>query len=72
VSKKITLVYDPVLKQPGCVLLQAAYGCNGHDLQRHLPDAEWLLAPTKDMGRYTATEEQWAFVNKKSKQRRKL
>jgi len=47
----ILLAYDKQLMQPGCVLLQVAYG--GCQQAAHFFDPKkWLLAPTKDMKVY--------------------
>lgn len=67
---KVALLYDPVRKMPGCVLLQALAGCSSSDLQRLLPDAEWLTAPTPDMRRIFGTEDEWKRVHALSVKRR--
>jgi hypothetical protein len=51
------IIYDPSLKRPGCVLLQAALG--GTDgIAEVFPDASWLLAPTDGMGLYEVDDAQ--------------
>lgn len=61
----IKLVYDPVLKKPGCVLLQAAYGCN-HNCEafRLFDTKDWLLSPTPDMAVMQGDFELWQKVAK--------
>lgn len=46
-----TIAYDVVLKQPGCALLQAAFGCDP-ELVRDFDARVWLLAPTPNMRVY--------------------
>lgn len=53
------IAYDAVLKRPGCVLLQAAFGCCP-TLTHHFETATWLLAPTPDLKVYEVTEAQLA------------
>lgn len=48
--------YDAKLRQPACVLLQAAFGCN-YSLTHRFPSDTWLLAPTPDMRVYAISEE---------------
>ena len=55
------IVYDPVLKRPACVLLQAAYGCDS-SLSHQFDTEDWLLAPTENMGVMEVTEEQLALL----------
>lgn len=52
------LVFDPVLKRPGCVLLQAAHGVPWADMELTFPSSTWLLAPTPDMAVFEATPNQ--------------
>jgi hypothetical protein len=67
------LVYDVELKQPGCVLLQAALGGTvPSDLFSELFPAEtWLLAPTDKMTVYRTTREQLFIVASKTNKRSK-
>lgn len=53
----ITLVYDPILRKPGCALLQAVYGATILPFDLHRMDG-WLLAPTDDLKLYGVTPEQ--------------
>ena len=53
----INIVYDAKLKRPGCVLLQASYGCSS-GLAHKFPLDSWLVAPTPDLKKYQVTEEQ--------------
>ncbi|TFG94606.1 hypothetical protein E4H12_14875 [Candidatus Thorarchaeota archaeon] len=55
------IVYDPVLKRPGCALLQAAYGADGGAANYFNID-HWLLAPTPDMALYEVTVKQLTQV----------
>jgi hypothetical protein len=49
------VVYDAVLKRPGCALLQAALGgTNG--IADLFPLDSWLLAPTDDLRLYEINE----------------
>jgi hypothetical protein len=50
------VVYDPVLKRPGCALLQAVMG--GTVSATLFPSESWLLAPTDDMKAYVVTDEE--------------
>lgn len=55
------IAYDYVLKRPGCVLLQAAMGCNPnivHDFNYR----SWLVAPTPDLKVYEVTDSQLAML----------
>jgi hypothetical protein len=47
----VTVAYDCELKRPGCVLIQAAFGCtiDNLDLDRI---GHWLLSPTPAMQVY--------------------
>jgi hypothetical protein len=58
-----TLMYDPETKQVGCVLIQAACGCNHSLVHKYGFDTRtWFLAPTEGMKRLSATDEQWRYV----------
>lgn len=50
------IAYDVKLHRPGCVLLQAAYGCDGQVAHSFDPES-WLLAPTPDLKVYPLTPE---------------
>lgn len=69
----ITLVVDAKLRQPACVLLQAAYGCGGSNsfVCRTFDTEDWLLAPTANMAKVTGTEEQWRQLAAVLRNRRK-
>ncbi len=51
------IVYDTELMRPGCVLLQATFGCNP-DLAHRFKTEHWLLAPTDNLKVYPVTESQ--------------
>ena len=55
-----TIVYDIELRRPACVLLQAAMGGDTNAFNRHFGGYSecWLIAPTPDMRRFIATEEE--------------
>jgi len=59
-----TLLFDVKLFQPACILLQALATDSEEDYHFvHIFDARtWLLAPTKDMRRVTATKREWREV----------
>lgn len=52
------IAYDAVLKQPGCVLIQAVMGGNIPNFAALFPGESWLLSPTPDMKLYEVTEDQ--------------
>jgi hypothetical protein len=54
----ITFCYDKTKGKVGCVLLQAAYGCNidGFNLQKFGIE-NWLLAPTNDLKVYCVQDQ---------------
>lgn len=55
--------------RPGCVILQAHFGCEGNIA--HLFDTkDWLLAPTPDMRVYPLEDWQIPFLVKKVKENR--
>ena len=70
-TKKKHLAYDITLMQPGCVLLQAALGCNPH-LADKFPPETWLLSPTCNMQVYEVTDEELAVLVKCSRPRRQI
>lgn len=51
------IVYDTVLKRPGCVLIQAAMQ-GSPDMANLFPVESWLTHITPDMAVYEATQEQ--------------
>lgn len=57
------LAVDLESKRPGCVLIQAAYGCTrdetNHLLHMVFSTEDWLLAPTNSMARVPGTMAQW-------------
>lgn len=55
----IELVCDAETKRPGCVLIQAAYGCRGSVVSQLFDTADWILAPTGKMTRVKGTLEDW-------------
>ena len=59
-TKEHILVYDPVLKRPGCVLLQAAMGATVRATK--FPSESWLLAPTPNMAVYKISNEELQFL----------
>lgn len=60
-AKQIPLVIDTKLRQPACVLIQAAYGYgDSNGMLKMLFDSTcWLVAPTPDMYVVNGTLEQW-------------
>ena len=54
---KKKIVFDPALRQPGCVLLQAAAGCDPA-VARRFPAETCLFNPTPGMGIDEATDEE--------------
>lgn len=50
--------YDPVLRRPACVLLQAAFG-GDRQVCFLFPPGAWLLTPTKTLRMVGGTREQW-------------
>ena len=53
----IRIAFDLAQMRPGCVLLQATFGCPSSVAHR-FPVESWLLAPTADLKVYEVTEEQ--------------
>lgn len=53
------LVVDVATKRPGCVLLQAGYGCNSSLVSELFDTDDWVLAPTAEMAVVNGTYEQW-------------
>lgn len=62
------LIYDDELFRPGCVLIQAAAGCDPHIAQRF--DAKhWLVGITPGMKRFSVTPEQLDLLVKITEKR---
>lgn len=62
-DENIVLVYDPDLKRPACVLIQAAYGCDYTNLERVGFDASsWLVVPTPGMRKLSGDRALWQRV----------
>lgn len=64
------IVYDPMLKQPGCILLQVAMG--GTVSAEDIMLMDWLTFPTPTMAVFEVTPEQLERLKKISKPRRRL
>lgn len=57
------LAFDPVLKRPACVILQAAMGTDFvRGLEDHFPSETWLLAPTEGMSVFPVTDKQLVML----------
>lgn len=52
----VVVVFDLVLRRPGCALLQAALG-GSPGIANQFPTRSWLTAPTPDMQAYQITQE---------------
>jgi hypothetical protein len=63
-SKQVRLLaFDPVLKRPACVILQAAMGTDFVcGLEDHFPSETWLPAPTEGMAVFPVTDKQLAML----------
>lgn len=61
---KRRILFDPVLKRPGCVLLQAVAGCDP-SVAHGFDSKKWLLGPTPDMAVFEVTDEQLAVLVEK-------
>lgn len=57
------IVFDPVLKRPGCVLLQAVMGGTIPEFMELFDSYNWLTSPTPDMKCYPVTEEQLQILS---------
>jgi hypothetical protein len=55
----VTIAFDVQAMRPGCVLLQAAYGCSP-SVAHGFPTEAWLLAPTDTLRVYEVSPEQLA------------
>ena len=54
------LMFDPVKKAVGCVLIQAAYGCDYSLVHEFGFDTStWLVAPSEGLKRIRGTKEEW-------------
>ena len=51
------IAYDPVLRRPGCVLLQAVFRVP-HEVANRFPPSTWLTHPTPDMRVYSLSGDQ--------------
>jgi len=60
-ERQYVMVVDMESKRPGCVLLQAAYGCGEANsfLQSVFDTRHWLLAPAPKMAKIKGSESQW-------------
>ncbi len=66
------IAYDPELRRPGCVLIQAMLGgCSTEDLMTHFDDCDWILGPTPGMDVYRVTDEQLAKLGEITRKARK-
>jgi hypothetical protein len=54
----VLIVYDAVLRRPGCVLLQVTMGGTVPDFAQRFAGTDWLTEPTPDMKLYEVTAEQ--------------
>lgn len=61
-SDQIRMLYDPELRRPGCVLLQAVAGGDRRALDIYFSSENWLIAPTPDMKMFSGTHEQWKQI----------
>jgi len=52
------IVYDAVLRRPGCVLLQSTLGGTICNFSKLFPAESWLLAPTPNLKLYEVTQQQ--------------
>jgi len=67
-----TIAYDCKLRQPGCVLVQAATATiTGSTLAQHFDPDDWLLTTTPDMRIYEVTEQQLRRLSTITKNREK-
>jgi hypothetical protein len=66
------IAFDIELMRPGCVLLQASYGCLCHELELYFPTETWLTAPTAGLAVYDVTEPQLQKLSEFVKHRHKL
>lgn len=62
------IAFDLTLMQPGCVLVQAAMGCEP-SIAHHFNIDDWLLSPTPGMRVYPIGESQIDILVEKVKQR---
>ena len=67
--EQFDLMYDLQQRKVGCVLVQAGFGCDPSLVNEFGFHTEsWLLFPTPNLHRMTATREQWEWVAKMSNQ----
>lgn len=58
-TDQIVLLFDPKLRRPGCVILQAMAGCGHNNGFMEMNFDNWLTSPTPDMKRISGTRQQW-------------
>lgn len=60
-TNTIALVVDTQLRRPGCVLLQAAFGCgeNNRFMATLFDAADWVISPSEHLAVVRGTSEQW-------------
>jgi hypothetical protein len=58
-SEIIELACGSESKRPGCVLIQAAYGCSSSIVDTVFDTDDWMLAPSERMVKVPGTLEQW-------------
>lgn len=61
---EVSFMYDPVLRRPGCVLIQAALQCGSGPCD-HWDPKLWLTTPSKNLMRVRATPAQLRFLAEK-------
>lgn len=62
-EKEFVLIYDTDLRRPGCVLIQAAYGCDPQALgELGFESRDWLLVPTPGMRKLSGNRGLWDRV----------
>lgn len=57
-SDELTILFDPKLMRPGCVILQAAYG-GDRRAGTIFDSSTWLVAPTDGMRLIRGSLAQW-------------
>lgn len=60
------IAFDIEQMKPGCVLLQAALGCQS-SIAHRFPVESWLLAPTPGLKVYEITDEQLTILTERVK-----
>ena len=62
-QERATCLYSPSLRQVGCVLLNAAFQCEGYKKVNYMFGAgDWFTSPVDDMIRLTDTLETWDYI----------